>query len=59
MMKYNLIRQDISMLKNVVRSLYELDLDKSTVVEIVMVGQAIDSLNQSIELLIDLREQIK
>jgi len=59
MIKYELIGEDISMLRRMRRFLYGLDLDKSETEEIVVVGQVIDSLNQSIELLKDLRGEMK
>ena len=54
MIDYDLLGDHISMLRDVLRSLYILDLDKCKVAEIVMIGHAIDSLNQSIECLTDL-----
>jgi len=59
MINYTLMKEDISTLKHMVYSLYEVDLEKSKVAEIVLVGQAIDSLNQSIERMEALREVIE
>ena len=59
MIKYDMIGVDIFMLKHVLYSLYELELEKSTVTEIVLVEHAIESLKQSFERLEALREEIE
>jgi len=59
MLEYKLVEEHISLLKRVRRSLYEVDLEGSNVAEIVLVSQAIDSLNQSIVCLVDLRKETK
>jgi len=59
MIKYDMIGVDIFILQHVLYSLYELELEKSTVTEIVLVEHAIESLKQSFERLEALREEIE
>jgi len=59
MIKYDMIGVDIFILQHVLYSLYELELEKSTVTEIVLIEHAIESLKQSFERLEALREEIE
>ena len=57
MIKYNLLRVYISSVNDVLHSLQKLEIELGKEAEIVLTWKAIDSLNQSIELLKDLGEE--
>jgi len=59
MIKYDQLGVHISMLKEVLRFLQELETEIGKEMEIVVVGQVIDSLNQSIERLVELRGEVE